>query len=142
MKTSTESFIAFFLLVSLVGISLLVSSQTKPVSLCNSDDSCIFKLVSETKDERLCEKATNKSQCYLQSALLLERANTCLYVEEHDICVMQVAFKTGNLSFCQATDDKDLCVYSYAYAKNDKTLCSQSGKYEQSCLTKLAEKND
>lgn len=156
-------YMSIFILLIIFIFSINSGFNSNYSNFCKSNTSCIVDLVNQTNNISLCSKANNTNNCYLFSAINLNKANICLninenfiknncyknlalknqnisickYTENSDKCIFQIAIEKKDFNICKFTEDKIRCVYSYAIIEKNSTICNLSGKFRKTCLDKL-----
>lgn len=162
MKQSYKSWFCVMILVIIFSYGIVASFNNSYIGFCNADAECVMDLVEETKDFNLCKFSVNESNCYTNSAILLDDYSLCnlsfnstlcymnfasikkdvficdYVVDDYrDKCIFDVAISEENAQICLNSLDSGLCYYSYALHFMDVNICDLSEKYKSKCIKSL-----
>lgn len=163
LSSSIKSFIAIFSLLILFIISISHNIILTPSELCNKNETCLYNLITDTKNTSICDVSTNQTNCYEKFAYKFKNNNLCDKTSNKTICITNIAIQTKSVYsctelldstnsdncifqlstttnesiLCELTHDKPRCYYSYAIYSQNESLCEKTEKYEKLCNSKF-----
>jgi hypothetical protein len=104
----------------LTQLALEFSSVNYCLITNQSKDSCIYTLISSTKNPEFCNNTTNSSECYYKQAFYLDNFSLCKKTTLNLQCEVSFSINKNNSSLCEQSSDPKRCEISFkTYKENN-----------------------